>query len=104
MINVEIRDLRILHLIILSIISTPLLFITIQDFFYVEKEIYLMTNNPDQSAIEAGLEYLVFLVLVTFGSISGIISLIDLIIEKNRLSFINLILAILTILTSFYYK
>ena len=102
MVIVEIKNLRILHLIFLSIISTAILAITINEIFLTEPN--LNVSNPDQSGLESGVKFLVYIILLAIGSISAIISIIDLLLEKNRISLINIILAGLIILISFYYK
>ncbi|GAA4327442.1 hypothetical protein GCM10023115_24650 [Pontixanthobacter gangjinensis] len=102
MVTVEIKNLRILHLIFLSIISTAILAITINEIFLTEPN--LNVSNPDQSGLESGFKFLVYIILLPIGSISAIISIIDLLLEKNRISLINIILASLIILISFYYK
>ncbi|GAA4327502.1 hypothetical protein GCM10023115_24540 [Pontixanthobacter gangjinensis] len=102
MVTVEIKNLRILHLIFLSIISTAILAITINEIFLTEPNINV--SNPDQSGLESGVKFLVYIILLPIGSISAIISIVDLLLEKNRISLINIILAGLIILISFYYK
>ena len=102
MVTVEIKNLRILHLIFLSIISTAILAITINEIFLTEPN--LNVSNPDQSGLESGVRFLVYIILLPIGSISAIISIIDLLLEKNRISLINIVLAGLIILISFYYK
>ena len=105
MISVEIKNLRILHLIFLSIISIPIIVISMIDIFHLySTEPDFNVSNPDQRGLEAGVKYIFFLTVFTVGSISAIISFVDLLVEKNKISLINISLAVIIILISFYYK
>ena len=64
MVTVEIKKLRILHLIFLSIISTAILAITINEIFLTEPN--LNVSNPDQSGLESGFKYLVYIILLPY--------------------------------------
>lgn len=96
-----ISTLRILVLISLSIICISALFITINNFYY--SDIETPVANREYAGIKGGLEYLFFLGLISIGSLFGVLSFIDLVIEKNKIGYFNLSLSIVLVFLSYFY-
>ena len=96
-----ISTLRILILIFLSIICISALFITINNFYY--SDIQTSVANPENAGIKGGLEYIFFLGLISIGSLFGVLSFIDLVIEKNKIGYVNLLLSIVLVFLSYFY-
>ena len=96
-----ISTLRILILIFLLIICISTLYITINSLYY--SDIETSVPNPEHAGIKGGIEYLFFLGLMSIGSIFGVLSFIDLVIEKNKIGYVNLSLSIILIFLSYFH-